>query len=403
MNILIISFDIIKVGECSISYSIASLLAALKFKTNEKINIVQWSFNIIESCFRQELKDKISSNNLNEYDKIAMSVFVWSEWIVKELLESINFIKYKGTIILGGRQIIGEKYNLKNDYPLCKIFVIGYGENCIKKAVFSNNYTPIFLYGNCDELKNVPSPYITNELNVIDNQEMVRMETKRGCPYSCSFCAHRDLSNNKVCDFPYTRIISELNLFKQKNVGKINIIDPVFNTGNKYIDILEYIYNKRIDSLISIQVRFEQIKGEEGEKFIDLCSKVNIVLELGIQSLIEKEWDIINRRNDINNIEKVIRTLNKKKIKYETSLIYGLPEQSLSTFQKTISHLQSMGCEKIKKYPLMLLKGTKLYNEKEKWGLKERIFEDNIPIVVESNSFSEEEWNKMKQTAEQSE
>jgi radical SAM superfamily enzyme YgiQ (UPF0313 family) len=403
MNVLIISFDMVREGECPTSYSIASLLASLKTNLERNINIECWSFNILENNFKQKLQDKIESNNLNKFEKIAISVFVWSELIVKELLKNIKFVNYRGAIILGGKQIVGEKKELKNDYPRCKIFVIGYGESCINEAINSNTDMPIFLYGSCENM-NIPSPYLINEFIIVKNQKMVRMETKRGCPYSCSFCAHKDLNDNKIYDFSYDRIKNELDLFKSKQVKKINIIDPIFNIGDNYLEILEYIHSNKIKSQISIQVRFEQIKGEKGMQFIGMCSssKMDIVLEFGIQSIIEKECKVLARENDINNIEKIVKILNERRIKYEISLIYGLPEQTVITFQKTIEYLRSIGCRNIKFYPLMLLKGTKLYKDKEKWGLKEKIFENNIPIVVESNSFSETEWKKMKQIAEQS-
>lgn len=401
MNILVISFDILRDGECSVSYSMASLLASLKFSISEKLNITHWLFNVSERDFRNKLQDKIESTNLDKFERIAISVFAWSESIVKKLLKNIKFINYRGIIILGGRQITGKENDLVNDYPLCKVFVIGYGENSIRDAIHNNNKDVIFLYGNCEKL-NIPSPYLSNELIVKENQKMVRMETKRGCPYSCKFCAHKDLNDNKIYEFPDERIFSEFDFFKKKKVKKINIIDPIFNIGNKYLSILEYIYNHKIDSQISIQVRFEEIKGKNGIRFIDICNKLNVVLEFGVQSLIENECEIIGRKNDRNNIEKIIKIMNDRGINYEISLIYGLPEQSVKTFKDTIMHLQSMGCKKMKMYPLMLLKGTKLYEEKDKWGLKEEFFKDDIPLVIESNSFSKLEWEKMRQIAEQS-
>jgi radical SAM superfamily enzyme YgiQ (UPF0313 family) len=403
MNILIISFEIIREGECSISYSMASLLASLKLDTSKQLNITHWSFNVLEENYKSELYNKIKLNDLNIFDKIAISVFVWSEMIAKELLGNIGF--YEGTIILGGRQIIGEENDLKREYPKCKIFIIGYGESCIHEAFLLDEEIndPKFFYGNCENL-NIPSPYLVNELPVKYNQKMVRMETKRGCPYSCAFCAHRDLNNNKIYYFPFDRIKSELNFFKERRVEKINIMDPIFNIGNNYLQILEYIYKNKIDSQISLQVRFERIKNKNGLKFIDLCGKLNIILEFGVQSLIKKEYDIIKRGNDINTIGKVIGELIKNKINFEISVIYGLPEQTVETFQKTIELLNSFGCtNNIKAYPLMLLKGTYLYGGKQTWGLEEKNIEKNynIPLVVKSKSFSAKEWYEMKYIADQ--
>jgi radical SAM superfamily enzyme YgiQ (UPF0313 family) len=354
-----ISFEIIREGECSISYSMASLLALLK--QSRQLKITHWSFNISESDFKLELQRKIESTNLNIFDKIAISVFVWSELIVKELLENIDC--YEGVIILGGRQIIGKEKVLIKEYPKCKVFIVGYGESCITKAFLSNKEIndPMFFYGDCENL-DIPSPYIMNELYIEFNQKKVRMETKRGCPYSCAFCAHRDLNDHgidhRIYEFPLERVKSELNLFKERQVKKINIIDPVFNIGNNYLQIVEYIYKNKIDSEISLQGRFEKIKKEKGVKFIDLCNKLNIVLEFGVQSLIKKECSIIKRKNDIDNIEKVIKELIKNKIRFEISLIYGLPGQTVKSFNKTIELLKLFGCENnIKAYPLMLLKG----------------------------------------------
>jgi radical SAM superfamily enzyme YgiQ (UPF0313 family) len=217
----------------------ASLLALLK--QSPQLEITHWSFNILKSNFESELQEKIKLNDLNVFDKIAISVFVWSELIVKKVLENIDF--YKGIIILGGRQIIGEKEVLTKEYPKCKVFIIGYGESCITEAFLLNEKinAPRFFYGDCKNL-DIPSPYITNELGVEFNQKKIRMETKRGCPYSCAFCAHRDLDDNKIYYFPLDRVKSELNLFKERQVKKINIIDPIFNIGNNYLEILEYIH-----------------------------------------------------------------------------------------------------------------------------------------------------------------
>jgi len=396
-KILIISFDMIRSGELPVSYSIASLLTSLKFNANEKVNIVHWSFNVSDINLKQKIQEKLNKDGLNNYDIIAISVFIWSEVIVKKLLVNKHFINFKGIIILGGKQIIGNENQLMTDFPLCKIFVIGYGESCIKEAIFNSN-TLKFLYGNCENL-DIPSPYLTNDIIVNENQKMIRMETKRGCPYSCSFCAHKDLKDNKIYNFPFERIKSEIDFFKQKSVKKINIIDPTFNVGDKYLGILEYFIQNKVNSQISLQVRFENIEGENGKQFIELCSKLNVVLEFGVQSLIKEECAIIERKNDITNIKKVVNILNKKDINYEVSLIYGLPRQTILTLKETINQLESINCEKIILYPLMLIKGTKLYDDRSFWKLKEKYHENNIPLVVESDSFSESDWNDMRDIA----
>jgi len=47
----------------------------------------------------------------------------------------------------------------------------------------------------------------------------------------------------------------------------------------------------------------------------------------------------------------------------------------------------------------MLLKGTKLFFEKEKYQLKEKIDEQGIPYVYESRSFNQQEYIQMQNIA----
>ena len=92
--------------------------------------------------------------------------------------------------------------------------------------------------------------------------------------------------------------------------------------------------------------------------------------------------------------------LNELGISYEVSLIYGLPNQTVQSFRKSISLLRENGCTDIAAFPLMLLKGTELYAEKEKWGMEEEIVGDfGIPTVTSSNSFTKNEWLQMNDLA----
>ncbi|MGB0432498.1 MAG: hypothetical protein ACPGLV_18625, partial [Bacteroidia bacterium] len=92
--------------------------------------------------------------------------------------------------------------------------------------------------------------------------------------------------------------------------------------------------------------------------------------------------------------------LNKRKISYEISLIYGLPNQTVRSFQQSIDFLQQNGCNNITAFPLMLLKGTELYNQKSKWKMKEEpLGKFKIPTVTSSKSFDKSDWLEMKEIA----
>ena len=50
------------------------------------------------------------------------------------------------------------------------------------------------------------------------------------------------------------RVFEELVFFKNKNVKKINILDPIFNAGKDYLVILNKMVSLEITSLITLKL-----------------------------------------------------------------------------------------------------------------------------------------------------
>jgi radical SAM superfamily enzyme YgiQ (UPF0313 family) len=405
---LIISFDLIKEGEAELSFAIGSLLAYLKndkrygneFITHHlSFNMLELKNKVSDKCFEESLEKYALEN----FDTIAVSCYIWNEYLLNPLLKKIRNLGFIGKIVLGGYQIsYSTKDKLKFEYPEGDVFIFSYSEESLLQAILWKKNDSVLFLNEAVDFSEIPSAYLTNEIQISENQKMVRWETKRGCPYRCAFCAHRDLTKNRVYRHEKDKIFEELALFKSKKVKRINIIDPVFNAGKDYIEYMEEIYNIGVDAVITLQTRFEMIKGESGAKFLDLAEKINAHLEFGIQTVVPDEYNTINRPNDSKLIAKLLPELKKRNISYEVSLIYGLPNQTIDTFQYSIDFLRSKGCKNLIAYPLMLLKGTELYDQKEKFNFVEKQMGDfNIPTIIASNSFSESDWLRMAEIAEQ--
>ncbi len=401
-RLLIISFDLIRRGEINKSLAISSLLAFLKTDSRygKDFIVEHVSLNMYSIKNKFNPNEHLKNINYTKYDYIALSAYVWNEYLINPLMTSIkDTYKFSGDFILGGYQI-SYSQNPEKEYPLSKYFISGYAEQSLLD-IMCKNTTSFYLDAKID-FKNISSPYLTGELPITQNQEMVRLETKRGCPYRCSFCAHRDLNTNRVHKGSLDKVFKELELFKKKDVKKINIIDPIFNVGTDYLLVMKKLVEIQFDGLVSIQARFETIKGDRGSQFLDLCSKLNMNLEFGLQTASEQESNLINRKNNPEVIKQIMSNLNQRDIPYEISLIYGLPSQTLNSFTESIDFAFTNGCKDVTAFPLMLLKGTELYDQKHKFAFKEKIIGNfNIPVVVESNSFSESEWKQMEYIANQ--
>jgi radical SAM superfamily enzyme len=144
--------------------------------------------------------------------------------------------------------------------------------------------------------------------------------------------------------------------------------------------------------MLSLQVRFERFN----EEFLNHCSQLNVHLEFGLQTADVNESRIIERGNNMNRVDKSIKLIQEWKQPFEVSLIYGLPGQTVNSFKDSIEYLQQRGVDIIKAFPLMLLEGTKLAEDKDKYAIVEGVIDEGgIPHVVESFSFTKSEWQVM--------
>jgi radical SAM superfamily enzyme YgiQ (UPF0313 family) len=403
---LIVSLDIIRPGEPGTSLSTASLLAFLKSSLGygERFTVEHLAVNLMSHERETEIEtvlEAVLAREPRRFQVIAIACYVWSERITRGLLPALRRCGFRGTIVLGGPQISYScRDELSSFYPDADVFVTGYGEASLHRAIISGAGTSPAILEEDVDFATLPSPYLSGVLEVAPGQERVRMETRRGCPFRCSFCAHRDLKKKTVHERPKDRVRDELAWLAERGVKKVNFLDPVFNQGNEYLNLLDYMVGTGFRPEVSFQSRFELIRGDDGARFVDLARRLNATLEFGLQTANPGEAKTVDRGNNIERVRSAMDTLNQSGVPYEVSLIYGLPGQTLQSFADSVLFLRDNGCERIVAFPLMLLRGTDLYAQKAKWGFKERSEgRFGIPVVYESHSFSEAEWHQMGEIA----
>jgi radical SAM superfamily enzyme YgiQ (UPF0313 family) len=396
-KILFITFDFLEIGE-KYSYGIASILSYLKVNNFLNFEIINFDLQNINDI--NSICNILDNINVQDVRYIAISYYIWSKNFISDIIDFLQKKDFKGDIILGGYEVSSlNKEELLQEHPDCKFFIENYAEKTILN-ILNNKYSyitkPTFIYDKVDFLE-IPSPYIQKVLPITST---VRLETKRGCPFSCAFCSHQDLIDKKYHLLNKDKVYEQLKLFNDLNVKKINIIDPVFNIGSSYIDVLDYIKKINFKGKVSLQVRLDLIRYTENNHFLELCKELNVVLEFGIQTIFENELKAITRKQIKDKAKKIILYCNLNNIEYEISLIYGLPLQTLESFKETIDFFKKINTKHIVAFPLMLLRGTQLYEMKSKYNFKEENFGSyNINHVVSSNSYTKKDWLIMQKIA----
>ena len=189
----------------------------------------------------------------------------------------------------------------------------------------------------------------------------------------------------------------------------ILILTFSFQFGTKADDIRDFqIEGMSIgDSLLSFMTNDEILNQIELNKdvhyfltdeFIQAASQLNARLEFGLQTIHLAEGNAVNRKNNMRKVESNLEKIKLAGIDYEISLIYGLPNQTLVSFKETLEWCLSRKVPVIKAFPLMLLRGTDTEKRKDIWGLVES--DDTMPVVIQSNTFSFNEWKEMGQLSQ---
>jgi hypothetical protein len=330
---------------------------------------------------------------------VAIGAYAWAEPLVRATLSSLRRAGFRGRIIVGGPQVSYAPAGIERAYPEADAFVRGYGEGALVELTRQPGRPEIrgvHYVGQPDrcepstvDLQVLPSPWVAGIIPLA-GQKFIRWETQRGCPFRCSFCQHCEAGARLPRrDLASSRIAQEVELFCRAGVDDIAVLDPIFNLGRHSVFVLRQLAAGGFSGRLSVQCRAELVD----EAFLEATGGLHVRLEFGLQTIHDGEGRAIRRQNRIDRVDAVLAAVRHRNLKHEVSLIYGLPEQTLESFLKSVSWCLDRRVPVIKAFPLLLLRGTALDLERARWGLIES--GGDLPAVVSSHTFSPADWAMM--------
>ncbi len=384
----------------------ASLLAALRAAAVADVCTVVAPVNLSPLSIDNivaEILDHAAGFHASDVD-VAIGVYVWAEDLVQAVIQRLRLLRFAGRIILGGPQVSYTAAGVDLLYPGADVFVRGYGEQALVELARGPDRIDIggvHFAGLPDrveqaavDLTALPSPFLSGAIP-LQGQQFVRWETQRGCPFRCAFCQHRESGARLVrSTLAKQRIFSEIDQFCETGVDDIAVLDPIFNAGPLAVPVLERFAERNFRGRLSLQCRAEMI----APKFLDAAQKLNVQLEFGLQTIHDREGAAIRRHNNVPKVDAVLRDVRRRGMRHEVSLIYGLPEQTFSSFEQSVAWCLDRQVPVIKAFPLLLLRGTELDRDRGNWGL----IEDGgpMPMVIASRTFGQDQWHAMARMAE---
>ena len=380
----------------------ASLHASLN--REQHLDLRALAIPVNPRCNAEQVADAISQavagTNGDDVD-VAFGAYVWSTEIIREVMAICRRSGFMGRFIVGGPEVSYSGPGLEQLFPDAGVFVRGYGEDALRELCRSNERRPIAgvhwagtldVGGHAqvvfDEMR---SPWLDGLIG-LSEQPFVRWETQRGCTFQCSFCQHRNPDAKPMSrPFGRERISAEIAMFCESNVCDIAVLDPIFNAKRDHaVWVLQEFARRGYRGRLSLQCRAECITPE----FVAVAAKLDTRLEFGLQTIHKNEGRAVKRHNNVPKVAAALNLVREAGIDHEVSLIFGLPQQTLASFEESIQWCLDQRIPTIKAFPLLLLRGTPLEAERAVWGLE--VDPDSaMPTVIRANSFTSEEWAKM--------
>ena len=195
--------------------------------------------------------------------------------------------------------------------------------------------------------------------------------TSLGCPYSCVFCCINAPFGKPGIRFRSPKLVVEEIGLLVNNYGikNIKIVDELFVLNeNHYMTIVELLIEKGYDLNIWAYARVDTVKPVNLQKM----KKAGINwLALGIESANPDVRDGASKKMRVNDINKIVKTIQNEGIRIIGNYIFGLPDDTVETMEETFNMAIELNCEFVNFYSGMAYPGSRLYDIalKEDWEL----------------------------------
>lgn len=343
---------------------------------------------------------------------IGFSLYIWNVTIVRPLIKRIKKIFPRIKIILGGPECTP---NL--NFDSIDFVVIGEGEEAFrqilnskfsKKALIEKkgiafHHNKSFFYKQTSQhldLNSIPSPFLNNVFDLAKYRNIF-LESIRGCPFRCAYCAKSNFLSGPVRYFSISRVKKELLyiMLHAPNLKILFLIDDNFNLNTERMTQLCKFLNlirKFKIFVLDIAICYKSFNRLQC-KLLKLA-KANIV-GIGLQTMNPDATEHLSRwKFDREEFFQKIALFENTNIKINIYLIIGLPGDNFQGFKKSLDDLVEFLSQrkrikaKIICLRLVVLPNTLFWRNAEQFKIK---FYRNSPYHEYSNySFSRKDMKK---------
>ncbi len=191
-----------------------------------------------------------------------------------------------------------------------------------------------------------------------DARGMAWMETTRGCPARCAFCAY-GLYRRRVSALPVADVLRRVRALRRRGAVEIRFLDPTFNAHPAFDQLLAGLARLNADGSLRFfaEVRADRITDREA----DLLRAANVrEVEVGVQSGDPRVLRRVRRPGRDDALQAGIERLASRGIELTLDVMCGLPGQGLADVQQCLQRLCRVAGARVQLLHTLLLPGCEL-------------------------------------------
>ena len=341
-------------------------------------------------------------------DILGMSNYIWNYNLALEFFRMMKEINPQTLLVWGGPNFpldFPSQKKFMGDHPEFDVYVPIRGEigfvNIIQKMLdtkesfnkekFLSEPIPDCVSHNIDgkiqyafaneqikKLDEIPSPYTTGLMDkFFDGRLNPIIQTSRGCPFKCTFCADGTDMVNQVNKFSQDYIRDEL-LYIAKHVPKtvqmLEIADLNFGMLPGDIETCKVIKEIRQNYNYPHQIMASTGKNRK-EQIIDAIKLLDGIMSLtmSVQSMEQTVLQNIKRDNiSLEHMMALAPAIKETGLLTKAEVILGLPGETYQSTLETIRKLVRSEMDDITMHTCVLFYGAEMSTpeERKKWNFK---------------------------------
>lgn len=390
-------------------------LRACAGKQKNQVEIAEYTIN-------HQKEDILADIYRRKPDVAAFSCYIWNRDYMTCIIRDLHLLCPDLPVWVGGPEVSYDAVSFLREYPQVTGVMAGEGERSFGSLVklyeessgqevseiekgLARIHGLIWRKDSGEICENLPAdlmdldeiPFVYENLDDFSHR-IIYYESSRGCPFSCSYCLSSIDKSVRFRSLPL--VLAELQFFLDKKVPQVKFVDRTFNCNHRHAQAI-WRYLAEHDNGITnfhFEIAADLLNQEELVLLATLRPGL-AQLEIGVQSVNLHTIREIDRVMDLAHLRQTVdRVRAGKNIHQHLDLIAGLPYEDYESFVHSFNEVYSMRPEQLQLGFLKVLKGSKMREKAEEYGI---IYCQEPPYeVLYTRWISYEEIRKLKAVEE---